>query len=69
MQTMGASQEGETSSMERPSEIEAKVENVKPCMAVGDSERLADQFLMLGLPLESEVCKQFNDYQDFYQQC
>ena len=51
---MGPSQEVVTSSMERPSENEVKVGSV---IAVGNSERLADQFLMLGLPLESEVCK------------
>ena len=51
--TMGTSLEDETSSMEGPSENGVKQRNT---ISVGNSERLADQFLMLGLPLESEVC-------------
>ena len=51
-----SSQEVEESSMERLSENEVKEGNsMAPVMAPGSSERLADQFLMLGLPLESEV--------------
>ena len=53
---MGPSEEtdSKSSSMESSSENEVKQ---GPFMAVGSSERLADQFVLLGLPLESEVCK------------
>ena len=51
---MGMSEETDSgnSEMETPSENEAKQGHF---MAPGSSERLADQFLLLGLPLESEV--------------
>ena len=52
---MGPSEEADCrSSVESPSEKEVRKGHF---MAVGSSERLADQFLLLGLPLESEVCK------------
>ena len=55
VQTMGPSEEADCrSSVESPSEKEVRKGHF---MAVGSSERLADQFLLLGLPLESEVCK------------
>ena len=51
--------------MERPSENEVKEGNsMAPVMAPGSSERLADQFLMLGLPLESEVSEKM--HQEYY---
>ena len=67
VETMGpSSQEVEESSMERLSENEVKEGNsMAPVMAPGSSERLADQFLMLGLPLESEVSEKM--HQEYYQ--
>ena len=54
------SQEDEESGMERLSENEVKEGHfVAPVLAPGSSERLADQFLMLGLPLESEVSAKY----------
>ena len=66
VETMGpSSQEVEESSMERLSENEVKEGNsMAPVMAPGSSERLADQFLMLGLPLESEVSAKM--HQEYY---
>ena len=42
---------------ENLSEKEENRTSTSIAVGLGDSERLADQFLTLGLPLESEVCK------------
>ena len=51
------SQEAESDGLENLSEKEENLTSTSIAVGLGDSERLADQFLTLGLPLESEVCK------------
>ena len=47
----------EAENLENLSEKEENRTSTSIAVGLGDSERLADQFLTLGLPLESEVCK------------
>jgi len=48
-------QEAESNGLENLSEKEENRTSTSIAVGLGDSERLADQFLTLGLPLESEV--------------
>ena len=60
METPSENEVNQSSEMERSTENEVKQGHI---MAPGSSERLADQFLLLGLPLESEVIVSLETFQ------